>query len=216
MLELMIERLRRVKKADAIIVATTVDPSCDPIEELSKRLGVICFRGSEEDVLDRVLQAANRAKADLIVETTADCPLIDPDVVDRVIEDFLMGGADYVANILPATWPNGMDVQVFPSAVLNRVAQLTNDPADREHVSLYIYEHPETFRLRNVESGLSSDVADWRLTVDTLEDFDLVTYIYQALYPKKPAFDLADMAELFRRRPDLLNLNRHIVRKPVR
>jgi len=216
MLELMIERLGRVKKAEAIVVATTLDPSCDPIEALARQLSVGCFRGSEDDVLDRVLQAARAAEADLIVETTGDCPLIDPEVIDRVIEGFLAGGVDYVGNIHPATWPRGMDVQVFPRAVLQRVAELTKDPADREHVSLYIYEHPETFRLRNVESGLSADVADWRLTVDTREDYELVTRIYEALYPGNPSFGMAEISDLFARHPELQDINGAIKQKLVR
>ena len=216
MLALMIERLQRVKNVAAIVVATTVDPSCDPIETLARELGVSCFRGSEDDVLDRVLQAARAAEADLIVETTGDCPLIDPAVIDVMIADFLAGGADYVANILQPTWPRGMDVQVFPRAVLERVAQLTNDPADREHVSLYIYEHPETFRLRNVVSGLPADVAELRLTVDTREDFALVTRIYEALYVGNPRFGMMEILALFAEHPDWREINRAVQQKAVR
>ncbi len=216
MLALMIERLRLVEKAAAIIVATTTDPSCDAIEALARELGVGCFRGSEDDVLDRVLQAARAADADVIVETTGDCPLIDPAVIGTVIDAFLAGGADYVGNVLRPTWPRGMDVQVFPRAVLERVAQLTNDPADREHVSLYIYEHPEIFRLRNVESGLPADAADLRLTVDTPEDFELVTHVYEALYRENPHFGVAAILALFARHPELPEINRAVRQKEVR
>lgn len=216
MLALMIERLKRVKKAAAIMVATTVDPSCDVIEALAHELGVGCFRGSEDDVLDRVLQAARAAQADLIVETTGDCPLLDPAVIDRMIDEFLRGDFDYVANVLRPTWPRGMDVQVFPRAVLERVAQLTNDPADREHVSLYIYEHPEIFRLHNVESGLPAEAADLRLTVDTPEDFALVTRIYEALYASNPHFGMPEILELFERYPEWRDINRTIQQKAVR
>lgn len=216
MLELMIERLRRVKQADAIVIATTVDPSCDPIEELAHRLGVGCLRGSEDDVLDRVLQAARSADADLIVETTGDCPLIDPGVIDRIIEEFHAREVDYSANVLRPTWPRGLDVQVFPRAVLERVASLTQDPADREHVSLYIYEHPEIFRLHNVESGLAPEIADLRLTVDTPQDFDLISRIYGALYPTQPDFRIADILKVLDAHPDWRDLNREIRQKAVR
>lgn len=216
MLALMIERLRRVQHVAAIVIATTVDPSCDAIEALARELGVGCFRGSEDDVLDRVLQAARAAEADLIVETTGDCPLIDPAVIDTVLAAFLAGGTDYAANILPATWPRGMDVQVFPRAVLERVAQLTHDPADREHVSLYIYEHPETFRLRNVVSGLPADAATLRLTVDTPEDYALVTRIYEALYPDNPCFGMTEILALFAAQPELREINGAVQQKPVR
>ncbi len=216
MLALMIERLRRVQHVAAIVIATTVDPSCDAIEALARELGVGCFRGSEDDVLDRVLQAARAAEADLIVETTGDCPLIDPAVITTVLAAFLAGGTDYAANILPATWPRGMDVQVFPRAVLERVAQLTHDPADREHVSLYIYEHPETFRLRNVVSGLPADAATLRLTVDTPEDYALVTRIYEALYPDNPCFGMTEILALFAAQPELREINGAVQQKPVR
>ena len=215
MLELMIERLRRVKQIDAVVVATTTDESCDVIETLAGRLGVGCYRGSEEDVLDRVVQASRAAQADLIVETTGDCPVIDPEVIGRVIDTFLAARVDYCSNVLERTYPRGMDVQVFPLRVLEEAARLTNDPADREHVSLYIYQHPERFRLLNVASGLPADAATLRLTVDTKEDFELIKGVYEQLYPVKPSFTLNDILELFARHPELPMINRHIQQKPA-
>ncbi len=155
LLELMIERLRQVPELDGIVIATTADPSCQPIEDLAKRLRVGCFRGSEDDVLDRVLRSARSAQADLIVELTGDCPLMDPDLVSEVICEFRSRDVDYCANVLQRTHPRGMDVQAFPTKVLARVAELTNAPSDREHVSIYIYTHPELFRLHNVTNSLS-------------------------------------------------------------
>lgn len=215
MLELMIERLRRVKQIDAVVVATTTDQSCDVIESLASRLGVGCYRGSEEDVLDRVLQASRAAKADLIVETTGDCPVIDPEAIDLVIDTFLASDVDYCSNVLERTYPRGMDVQVFPLAVLEQVETLTQDPADHEHVSLYIYRHPERFRLLNVSSGLSLEAAQLRLTVDTPEDFQLISKVYEHLYPTKQDFNLADILALCARHPDLSMLNQHIQQKIV-
>lgn len=214
LLELMIERLRRARHVDEIVIATTDDPSCQPIEDLARRLGVACFRGSENDVLDRVLCAAKSVHADLIVETTGDCPLIDPATVDRVIETFLASNVDYCANVLERTYPRGMDVQVFLVAVLDAVARLTDDPADREHVSLFIYQHPERFRLRNVAFE-RPEAADLRLTVDTPEDFALVRRVFEALYPDKPDFDLGDILNLFDARPELGRINADIRQKAV-
>lgn len=215
MLELMIERLRRVSQLDAIVVATTSDPSCDPIEALAQRLGVGCFRGSEDDVLERVLFAARSAQADVIVELTADCPLIDPELTDEAISAFLAADADYASNCLQEPYPRGLDVQVFSMAVLEEVARLTNDPADREHVSLYIYEHPERYRLLGVPTG-TPEVADLRLTVDTPEDFELVTRVYQSLYPLNPDFGWREIVELFRQQPELRHVNADIQQKDVR
>lgn len=216
MLELMIERLRRVRAVDDVWIATTDDPSCDPIEQLAHRLGAGCFRGSENDVLDRVVRTGEAARADLLVETTGDCPLIDPPTVDLVIERFLDGGVDYCSNVITRTYPRGMDTQVFPLSVLQDVARLTADPVDREHVSYYIYQHPEQFRLRNVESGLAPEVAALRLTVDTPDDFHLVRRIFEELYSIRPAFTLTDVLALLGRRPDLVDINRHVRQKPTR
>jgi spore coat polysaccharide biosynthesis protein SpsF len=215
LLEHMIERLRRARTLDGIVIATTEDPSSDPIAELAERLGVDCHRGSEDDVLARVLDAARACDAELIVETTGDCPLIDPALVDQVVEAFREGGADYCSNNLERTFPRGMDVQVFPTAVLAEVATLTDDPADREHVSLYIYEHPERYRIRTVRSGRPG-LGDLRLTVDTPEDLALVRAIFDELHPRDPAFGLDAVLDLLAERPDLAALNREVVQKPVR
>src|SRR5262245_17584910 len=215
LLALMIERLRRSRRLDAIVVATTEDAASDPIEALAREVGVGCFRGSEDDVLGRVLRAAQEADADLIVETTADCPLIDPQVLDRVVDAFLEGGADYCSNLLPRTYPHGFEVQVFPTAVLAEVDRLTQDPADREHVSLYIYEVPGRYRLRNVESD-RPDGAALRLTVDTEADLALVREVFEALYPSNPAFGLGAVLDLLAARPDLLALNAHVEQKRAR
>ncbi len=207
MLELMIERVKRCKGLDDLVVATAVHPSCDGIEALARRLDVACCRGSEEDVLDRVLKAAASVDADVIVELTGDCPLIDPEVIDTIVTAYFESGADYCANVLHRTYPAGMDAQVFSYPVLERVSALTQNPSDREHVSLYIYTHPEVFSLHNVESGLSPRLAEWRLVVDTTEDFELISRVFQALYPVKPAFNLMDIVELLESNPDWLTLN---------
>lgn len=211
----MIQRLRQARSVDGIVVATTIDPSCDPIEELARDADVDCFRGSEEDVLDRVLTAAKSRAADVIVETTGDSPLIDPTIVDRVVRSFFAGGVDYCSNILGWTYPRGMDAQVFPVAILEEVAGLTSDPVDHEHVSLYIYEHPERFRLRAVHSE-HPEWASLRLTLDTPEDYELIRTIFEELYPVKPDFRLDDIVALVERRPELRQVNSAILPKPVR
>lgn len=215
LLELMIERLHQVPELQGIVIATTADPSCQPIEELAQRLGVGCFRGSEDDVLDRVLRAAQSAQADLIVELTGDCPLMDPELVSEIIREFKNHDVDYCANVLQRTHPRGMDVQVFPTKVLAEVAELTNAPSDREHVSIYIYTHPERFRLHNVTSTLTPEEADLRLTVDTPDDFRLVSEIFQRLYPVNPRFRLADILKLIREHPELRAINSHVKQKAV-
>ncbi len=216
MLELLIERLKHASMLDQIVIATTNKFTDDIVETLTKKLGVGCFRGSEDDVLNRVLGAAHTFKASTIVEITGDCPLIDPRVVDQVIGIYNEKKFDYVSNNLKRTYPRGMDTQVFSTNVLDNVARLTQDPIDHEHVSLYIYEHPEVFSLFNVESNLPEKYWDARLTVDTKEDFELINTIYELLYPQNPVFTLGDIIDLLEKREDLLELNRNIKQKKVR
>ena len=215
-LELLIERLSRSKYIDTIVVATTVNITDDVVEELTKKLGVGCYRGSEEDVLDRVLKAARAYAADVIVEITGDCPLIDPAVIDQLIEIYLGGQYDYVSNTLRQTYPNGLDTQVFSRKTLEEVVNLTQDPVDHEHVSLYIYEHPDRFTLFNLDSNLPEKYWGLRLTVDTIEDFEVISSIYEELYPENPSFSLGDVIGLIKRRPELMEINRDIRQKQVR
>jgi spore coat polysaccharide biosynthesis protein SpsF len=216
MLQLMIERLRRARTIDEIVVATTDQPADDPIIELCSSLSVAVFRGSENDVLARVLGAAQAFRADVIVETTGDCPLLDPAVVDMVVSDFRIGGADFVSNTLTYTTPRGTDVRVFTTDALDEINCTSYDQADHEHVSLHFWEHPERYRLRNVRTELPAEVANLRLTVDTVEDFELVRKIYEELYPNSPDFTLADVLDLLRRRPELAAINQHVQQKAVR
>jgi len=216
MLELMIERLKRARTIDDIVIATTDQTSDDGIAELAKRLEIGVFRGSEEDVLARVLGAARAYNADVIVETTGDCPLHDPAIIDKVVADFRLGGADFVSNVLKYTTPRGTDVRVFTTDALDEINHSSSDPADHEHVSLHFWEHPEKYTLRNVQTNFPPEVADLRLTVDTLDDFELVRQVYEELYPDNPEFTLTDILSLFARRPELPLINQNIQQKEVR
>ena len=216
MLELMVERLRRARTVDEIVIATSTNPADDAVALCGNNMGAHVFRGSEEDVLDRVVKAAQSRDADIIVETTGDCPLIDPGIVDKVVGDFLMGGADFVSNILPHTTPRGTDVRVFRTRDLAEINVRSKDPADHEHVSLHFWEHPERYRCRNVETDLPEAAAHLRLTVDEQSDLDLVREVYRQLYPANPDFTLADVLVLLDRQPALVALNRHTPQKAVR
>ncbi|MEX2451905.1 MAG: glycosyltransferase family protein [Rhodospirillales bacterium] len=216
LLDLMIERLKRVPGADKIIVATTAKPADDPIVELAERAGVNFYRGSENDVLARVLEAARTHGVNVIVETTGDCPLIDPGVIQNIIDTYRATGADYVSNVIERSYPIGMDTQVFATDILADVAERTDDPQDREHVSLFIYHHPEIYRLKNVLAPPSLTAPDWRLTLDTPEDYEMISKVFEALYPDNPAFTLADMFALFKKRPELLEINSHVRHRWIR
>ena len=213
-LEQLVERLRRSRYLDEVVVATTDRPTDDPVAEMCRRIGCPVFRGSEDDVLARVLGAAKSVSGDLIVEITGDCPAVDWRHVDLLIETFFAGQYDYVANVAgPRPYPVGFEVQVFPTAVLAEVDQLTQNPVDHEHVSLYIYSQPERYRIHYVEAGPELYQPDLEVTLDTPEDYQLIQAVFLALLPDKPDFSALDVVDLLRQQPELLALTREVKRK---
>jgi spore coat polysaccharide biosynthesis protein SpsF len=215
MLERMIERVRRVPSLDGIVVATTINPGDDPVAELARRLGVGVFRGSEDDVMSRVLGAAQAHGVDVIVELTGDCPVIDPGLIERVIEAYRTSGADYCSNVLTRSYPIGMDTQVFATRILADALGRTDDPVDREHVSLFIYRHPELYRLHNVSADPRHQRPELRLTLDTPEDLRMLRAVFEALLPEHPEFGLDDILELLNRRQDLQAINSRVAHRWV-
>jgi len=191
MLTRLVERLRRVQRADGIVVATTSNATDDPIAALCAQLGVPCHRGSEHDVLSRYADAARLNGADVVVRITSDCPLIDPALIDQGIATYEAGDSDYVSNMLPPTWPYGMAVEVFSATALAQAHAEATQAAEREHVTPFLYWHPERYRLRNVASPV--DLSHHRWTVDTPEDYELVRRLFETLYPTKPRFTQDDI-----------------------
>ena len=210
LLEHHVERLQRSRLAHEVMVATTLNPLDDQVVALCKKRGFPFFRGSENDVLDRYYQAAASTNANVVVRVTSDCPLIDPAVVDLVIERFLgqRGSADYVSNVLQRTYPRGMDTEVFTFTALEEASTKARLPAEREHVTPYMHKHA---RLSHVTNAL--DLSEDRWTVDTAEDFELVSRILSALYPAKPEFTMEDILTLLEQHPDWKLLNRHVSQK---
>lgn len=184
MLEFMIQRVRKSKHIDDIVVATTVNKEDDPIIELCEKLNINYFRGSEDDVLSRVLKAHNYMNSDIIVELTGDCPLIDPEIIDKVILEYLDFEYDYVSNDHERSYPLGLDVQVFSKEILAEVDKKTNNKDDREHVSLYIYSSGE-YSLKAVVAEDSLFWPDLRITLDDLGDYNFIKRIIEHFYPKK-------------------------------
>lgn len=195
MLARQIERVRRARGIDKLVVATSDDASDDPIESLCGALGVGVYRGSLTDVLGRYRGAAMRfGPADHIVRLTGDCPLADWEVIDAVLDRHLAEAADYTSNCLKLTFPKGLDVEVFKAAHLETAFHEARDPYEREHVTPFFYRHPDRFRLSNLECD--PPLGDLRWTVDTPEDFAFVERVYEALYPANPAFLSKDIARL--------------------
>lgn len=216
MLHYLIERLKQVRLADEGVILTTIQSIDDPIVALCKEEQIAYYRGPEEDVLARYYCAAIERHPDVIVRITADCPLLDPTLVDKVIGIYKheLPRWDYISTCyLKRTFPRGLDVEIFSFEALERAFNEATDPAEREHVTPFMYRHPELFRLRNVESPV--DLSAYRLTVDTPEDFALIQNIYQRLYPDNPYFTLQDIIQLLRQNPELALINTHVEQKPV-
>jgi spore coat polysaccharide biosynthesis protein SpsF len=215
MLELMIERLRRIPELDGVILCTTVNKTDNKVADLAERLGVNCHRGSEEDVMLRVLDGAKAYGADIIVETTGDCPLIDPDISGQVLRTYLFGSWDFVANNTLRSYPIGMDTRVFSTATLADAASRTDAPYDHEHVSTFMPNHPELYSCLNLAAPTPFHDPELRLTLDTPEDFRVISAIFEELYPQNPDFRLAEMLDLLRRRPELRAISAHVQQKKI-
>ena len=205
MLERQIERIRRARRLDRLVVATSDHAEDDPIEALCTTLGVACFRGSLEDVLDRFYRAAAPHHPDHVVRLTGDCPLCDPEIIDRVVAHHLEGGYDYSCNVLEPTFPDGLDVEVMTLASLEAAWRESALPSQREHVTAFIQTQPARFRLGDVRND--ADLSALRWTVDEPADFDLVERIYAALLPTKPDFGTRDILALLAAQPALRTLN---------
>lgn len=207
MLSYQMERLRRVKRAERIVVATTDQPADDAVERFCQKEKIACVRGSEHDVLARYHLAIERFPADVVVRITADCPLIDPAIVDEAIAAY---EPDYVSNMLETTYPYGMAVEVFSAQALREAHREAKDPAEREHVTPFIYRHPERYRLRSLT--MAPNLSHHRWTVDTPEDFELVSCLLKTL---KPHFTLQDVLAVLDKHPDWCAINAHVEQKAL-
>ncbi|MEO1067892.1 MAG: glycosyltransferase family protein [Cyanobacteria bacterium J06638_6] len=213
LLEYQIERLQRVKLADTIVIATTTNVTDAPIVDLCKALGVDYFRGSEQDVLERYYGAAKQAQADVVVRVTSDCPLIDPQIIDQVIQFYLSHSDryDYVSNSLQRSFPRGLDTEAFPTWALEQAYREATAPPEREHVTPFIYNHPERYAIGHLT--YPQDLSHHRWTVDTSEDFELMKRMLEALYPQVPDFTLQDCLDLIDQHPDWPAINGHTKQK---
>ena len=213
MLYRQLERLRRAKSLDALVVATSTHPSDDAIENLCKAHGIAVFRGSLEDVLDRFHGAAEGYHPDHVVRLTGDCPLVDPGLLDQVVARHLEGGFDYTSNAQPpATFPDGLDVEVLTWRSLEEAWNEAKLPSQREHVTPFVAENPNPARYRIGHVMGEPDLSTLRWTVDEPEDFELVDEIYTALYPRNAAFATADILAYLEQHPELKTINRKFER----
>ena len=210
MLAHQIERVQGAKRVDKIIIATSEDSSDNAIAQLGESLLVPCFRGNLADVLDRYYQASLAFPSDVIVRLTGDCPLIDPGLIDHVIDTHLKGNNDYTSNCEPASFPDGLDVEVFNVSALKTAWENAVKPSEREHVTPFIRNHPELFSCGSVQHD--TDLSNLRWTVDEKEDFMFVEKVYQALYKTNPAFTFKDILHYLEQHPEIAKINQGFIR----
>jgi glutamate-1-semialdehyde 2,1-aminomutase/spore coat polysaccharide biosynthesis protein SpsF len=207
----VVNRVRAASLVTHVVVATSVEPADDAIASFCATHDIACFRGSETDVLDRFYQAARRCGADVIVRITADCPFIDPQVIDRVISTYKEGGFDYVTNTLRYTYPDGLDTEVFSFAALAATWREARLPVEREHVTPYM-RTSSRFRVYNVENPLDLSSYNLRWTVDTQADLEFVRAIYARLGGTHQPFGLVQVLELLEQAPGLSDINTGLIR----
>ncbi|MDD5699627.1 MAG: glycosyltransferase family protein [Candidatus Nanoarchaeia archaeon] len=198
----------RCKMADVneVIIATSDNKENDIIEEFCRERGINCFRGSEEDVLDRFYKTALEYGLDIIIRITGDCPLISPEVINKAIKEFNEGNADYLSNAAKRSYPRGLDVEIFSFKTLEAVHQLAKEEPEREHVTAFIYNNPETFRIGHLTADDWIKHPEIRLCLDTQEDLDLLTIIYNSLKVTKTT-PIREVINFLLEHPELIKIN---------
>lgn len=215
MIELEVERIQRAKTLDSIMVATSTDPSDDAIVEWARSRSLGVSRGNLTDVLDRFVHAAIPLNPEHVVRLTADCPLIDPALIDRAVEHHLESGVDYTSTrevldngTMRHTFPHGTDVEVVRFEALRQAWKDSVLPSEREHVTMHLYRHPERFSLEFLHSA--ADRGGERWTVDYPEDLEFVSEVYGSLYASNPAFTTEDVFSLLQAHPELRQINANL------
>jgi len=209
-LQWIVERLKNSKYLDNIIIATSDDVSCDPIAMMCTRLGYNYFRGSEEDILDRFVGASAPYNLDAVVRITGDCPMVDWEIVDTLIHLFFTNNCSYCSNVLQRTFPIGFDAEVISTDILEEVNQLA-DGVDRKHITTYIYKtHPDRYRMVDLIAGETVSHPEFRVTLDTLEDYVVINTIYELL---GGSFLVRDVVDLLKALPELAGINSTVKQK---
>ena len=232
MLQRVFIRTSRSATVNETIFATTTDASDDPVAEYCEFSGIPFTRGSQFDVLDRYYQAAKQAKGDIVVRITADCPLVDPTLIDDIVHALLEGEYDFVCNRFPPpysrSYPIGLDVEACTFKVLEKAWKEAREPQHREHAMPYLYEGVElTRQSRTLETGLSSrgftvallhhksDFGDYRWTVDTPEDLEFIRQVYSR-FDGRDDFSWKDVLDLVHDEPELMKLNSSVQHKTLK
>lgn len=213
----LLARLRKCRSLNAVVLATTVESVDDPLAEWAARNKIQFYRGSENDVLQRVVDAHRMMKSEIVVEITGDCPLLDPQVIDLGVETFLANSCDVVTNVRIPSYPQGADVQVFRLDALEHVAEHIQDPAVREHVSLYFYENPEIYRVIHLIAPIIQQAPGLRLQLDYPEDLVFIREIYQRLENEHGCcFGVSEILDLLAKVPEIAKINANCEERSIR
>lgn len=201
----VVERVKSAKLIDGIILATSTNDDDDVLFKWALDHAVPCFRGSNNDVLDRYYQAARLTQADAIVRITGDCPLMDSQIIDRIVAKYQSNGYDYVTNSQPPTYPDGLDVEIFSFTALEKAWKEAGLASEREHVTAYIWKHPEFFKIANVKHV--TDLSEQRWTLDMLEDFELIKYVIEDVETHHSGFTLDNILRVIKSHPKWQKIN---------
>ena len=213
MLHYLVERLKNVPSIDDIVLATTVNKIDDTLIDFAINEGISYFRGSEDDVLLRVVEAADSEDADIVVEITGDCPIIDPQLVEQAILMYKANNVDWVTNGAIRSYPDGMDTQVLSLETFKKSLSMTDNLLEHEHVTLHILNNPQLFTRINIVAPPELDWPELGLTLDEKDDYNLLKLIIEHFYQKTPLFGCLDVVRFLKNRPDLVAINDHVHRK---
>ncbi|MFA5387080.1 MAG: glycosyltransferase family protein [Candidatus Paceibacterota bacterium] len=203
----VVQRVKTARLIDRLIIATTDKEEDDRIEEFAQQNGLLCYRGSERDVLDRYYQAAKQFGSEVIVRITPDDPFKDPQIIDQFVSYFVNsnGSLDYVSNTIIPSYPEGIDLEVFSFKALERAWIEADKPSEREHVTPYIWKNSDKFQIKNLI--YRKDLSNFRWTIDYPQDMEFTVEIYKRLYPVKKIFLMEDILEILEKEPDLQKIN---------
>jgi spore coat polysaccharide biosynthesis protein SpsF len=209
----LVDRLKAVESIDVIVLATTTNHTDEVMADYASSIGIEVFRGDENDVMGRVVNAGKSVDADVIVEITGDCPIIDPEIIEQAIRIYQENTYDYVGNQHVRSYPDGMDVQVFALDTLVKSELMTNEPLDREHVTLHIRNNPQIFSHLNIVAPPEQHWPDLGLTLDEQSDFNLLKVIIENFHDNNPLFSCLDVVRFLRANQQLLDINSEVLRK---
>ncbi len=214
-LERVVERTQRCRLIDRVVVATSTRDCDQVLVDFCKKINVGCFCGDHDDVLSRFAETARAYPAKFYVRITSDCPLLEPSVSDQIIGAFLkkQPGVDYASNKIPQSFPRGLDTEIFTHEALEKANSQAREVYQRRHVTPYLYEHSELFRLLSITSD--TDRADWRWTLDTREDLEFIRKVY-AYFKGRSYFSWNDVLALLEKQPQLKEINKHVVQKALK